>query len=108
MCACKLNVVPKAKAVAYAYQIPLQEFSAPNSRCKFKVMFCTSPEKVNRALSGLNIKIENMAQMEKLADHYDSGQATAYYKTDIWNLLNAIKFTPEELAKTECDLACTI
>lgn len=107
MCACKLKVVPQASASEYAYTIPIQEVSSKQSRCKFKVMFCTSPDKVNEALKVVGIKVNNMAQMERLADYYDSGQATAFYKADLWQLLDAIQFTPEELSKTECNLVCT-
>lgn len=108
MCAsCNLKVVPLANAANYAYTIPIQDFSAKPNRCKFKVMLCTSKDKVNAALSPLNIKIDSMEQMERLADYYDSGQATAFYKVDISELLGKIDFTPAEQSKTECDLVCT-
>lgn len=107
MCACKLKVVPQANASEYAYTIPIQEVHSKQSRCKFKVAFCTSQEKVNAALKPVGITVKNMAQMERLADYYDSGQATAFYKVDLWQILNAINFTPEEESKTECNLVCT-
>lgn len=115
MCACNLKMVPKAKAAAYAYQIPITEFSAPNSRCQFKVWYCTSPEKVNKVLATVpikpgdpDLKVTSMEAMERLADHYDSGKFVAYYNVDLKKLLrDNLHFTQEELTKTECNLACT-
>lgn len=107
MCACKLKVVPQSEASNYAYTIPVQEVSSKRSRCKFKVMFCASKDKVNEALKTVGIKIDSMAGMEKLADYYDSGEATAYYKKDLSQLLDTIIFSTEEENNTECNLVCT-
>lgn len=112
---CNLRAIAKEKASAYAYQIPLQEVTAPNSKCQFKVWFCTSAKKVNDVLATVPvkpnlpvIKVISMEAMERLADYYDSGEAVADYGVDIKELLRAnLHFTPEEIKKTECDLVCT-
>ena len=112
---CNLRVMPKAKAVAYQYQIPIQEVTALNSRCQFKVWFCTSPEKVNAILATVPVKspdpvlkVTSMEQMENLADYHDSGKDVAYYGVDIKNLLREkLIFTEAERNKTECSVACT-
>lgn len=108
MCfSCNLKLVPVAQASEYKYTIPIQEVSSKSSRCKFKVMFCSSEQKVNQALGVVGIKIKDMNAMEKLADYYDSGQAKAFYKVDLSELLDKIVFSPEEEGKTECQIACT-
>lgn len=114
MCApCRLKMLPKAKAVSYAYQIPIQEFTAPSSRCKFKVLFCTSKKKVNEALSVIKLEngqplvIASMEQMEKLADYHDQGFDKTVYGVDVNQLLDKLDISQEEIQNAECNLACT-
>lgn len=108
MCGCgNIKIVPQANASQYTYTFPIQEVGK-SSRCKFMTVFCTSAEKVNIALKPYGIVITDMEAMKRLANYYDSGEALAYYKVDLWNdVLNKIIFTPEEQAKTECSMACT-
>lgn len=109
MCAsCNLNVVPLAQAYNYTHAIPIQEFSTHKSRCEFMVAYCGSPEKVNIALKPYGIVIPDMEAMKRLADYYDSGQALAYYKVDLREVLSKIEFTPEEKEKLECKTVCAV
>lgn len=116
MCrSCNIKALPQAKALSYAYQIPLAEFSAPNSRCKFKVWYCTSPSKVNAILETIPLNpgeaplvANSMKDMEDLADQHDSGKDMADYGVNFDQLLtDNLHFTDEETKKTECNLACT-
>ena len=116
MCgSCNIKALPVAKAISYAYQIPLAEFGAANSRCKFKVWYCTSPTKVNAVLATIRLnpgeaplKANSMQDMEELADHHDSGKDVADYGVNFDQLLtDNLHFTDEETKKTECNLACT-
>lgn len=112
-----LRALPKAKALDYAYQIPLVEFSEPGSRCKFKVWFCTSPAKVNAALAKIRVpegvaplKVNSMEEMEALAVYHDSGEDVAFYGVDLDQFLSDKKnlsFSQAERDKTECNLVCT-
>lgn len=108
MCSsCRVRAVPFAQASQYKYTIPIQEVSASNSRCKFKVFFCKSNEKVNAALTPYGIKITSIDKMGEFADYYDRGEAKAFYKVDFDKILTDIDFTEEENSKTECELVCT-
>lgn len=107
MCCGKLKLVPLADASSYAYTIPIQEVSSKRSKCKFMALFCASPDKVNIALQVVGIKIKDMEAMKKLADYYDSGQASAYYKVDLGKLLDTIILSPEEQDNPSCKLVCT-
>ena len=112
---CNIKALPAAKAISYSYQIPLAEFGAANSRCKFKVWFCTSPSKVNAVLATIRLnpgeaplKINSMQEIEELADYHDSGKDVTEYGVNFDQLFSEkLVFTQEERDKTECNLACT-
>lgn len=108
MCSsCNLKVVPQIQASNYTYTIPIQEFSNKGSSCKFKVFYCTSSTKVNALLKPYGITLNSMEDAGKLGKYHDAGYDVQKYNVDFSKLLDTIVFTPEELNKTECDLACT-
>lgn len=107
MCCGKLKLVPLANASSYAHTLPVQELSSKTSKCKFMTFYCASPNKVNEAFKSVGIKIDSMDKMKKLSDYYDRGEATAYYKVDLSQLLDTIILTPEEQDNPSCNMVCT-
>lgn len=111
MCGCGVKIVASANAGGYANQIPLQEVSSNSTRAKFKYKFCLSPSKVNEAFSIIMVKpneplkVNSMSDMERLADYHDQRLDIQNYKQDLWKLLSQIKFSQEDLTKSECTTA---
>lgn len=107
MCCGKLKLVPFAEAASYTYALPVKELSSTSSTCEFMTFYCASPEKVNVAFKVVGIKIDSMDAMKRLAGYYDRGEAKAYYKVDLKELLHKIILTPEEQDNPSCKMVCT-